>query len=344
MRTADVSAEYLAAKFHLESPSTHDLRGHDPEDVHHVYVKVPSPRERRQATTEQWPPVFSRLYAHADHQTRLVDWRKWPQSDAHTAIFAYLKHAAAETRSHADVLRFNSPSESGEPSGGPNEYVTILADLYVHPDTDSQWRDTRSDTVSSPAEGQALARLTAAAQLFARTVTHTLGADGAADLLHTLNVTSEDTSERDVPELLSDVLDPPLSRQERASLTTALAIRNAQAEQALLVDSASGDVVAATFGISETALEEGRLARQLLAFSWHQRWMFPLWQFDASQPAGVIADLADVLTQLAPLSDREILDWLRSPNAQLGLTRPLDALRSGHSAQVVRAAAAVGAI
>jgi hypothetical protein len=71
-------------------------------------------------------------------------------------------------------------------------------------------------------------------------------------------------------------------------------------------------------------------------------WYFPKWQFDSSQPGGMLADLHDVLISL-DISLIAKITWITSPNLALGDNSPLDYLRDGKSiAEVVELAQTVG--
>jgi hypothetical protein len=72
--------------------------------------------------------------------------------------------------------------------------------------------------------------------------------------------------------------------------------------------------------------------------------VFPDWQFDPDGPDGVIAGLPRVLRAMAgrPISELGRVRWFLEPKPLLGGRTPLDALRSGDAAAVVREAEAIG--
>jgi hypothetical protein len=71
--------------------------------------------------------------------------------------------------------------------------------------------------------------------------------------------------------------------------------------------------------------------------------LFPLWQFDASEPNGVILGLIDVLGALnvSPLAKAS---WMTLPNPYLERRTPLQALKDGDTPRVLDQALAVGVI
>jgi len=71
------------------------------------------------------------------------------------------------------------------------------------------------------------------------------------------------------------------------------------------------------------------------------KWRFPLWQFDADGPNGVIDGLAQVL-QALPVSNLAKARWLQQPNPVFGGSTPLDLLRHGRLEDVLAEAGQVG--
>lgn len=82
-------------------------------------------------------------------------------------------------------------------------------------------------------------------------------------------------------------------------------------------------------------------ARTLLAIREQGQWRFPLWQFDADGPDGVIAGLPEVLAAL-PVADLIKARWLQRPQPLLDGQTPLQALRAGQFNRVLAEARAVG--
>jgi hypothetical protein len=71
------------------------------------------------------------------------------------------------------------------------------------------------------------------------------------------------------------------------------------------------------------------------------KWRFPLWQFDADGPNGVIDGLALVLPALQ-VSNLAKARWLQQPNPVFGGSTPLDLLRKGRLDVVLAEAGQVG--
>ena len=71
------------------------------------------------------------------------------------------------------------------------------------------------------------------------------------------------------------------------------------------------------------------------------KWRFPLWQFDADGPNGVIDGLAQVL-QALQVSNLAKARWLQKPHPVFGGCTPLDLLRHGRLEDVLAEADQVG--
>ena len=71
------------------------------------------------------------------------------------------------------------------------------------------------------------------------------------------------------------------------------------------------------------------------------KWRFPLWQFDADGPNGVIDGLAQVLHALQ-VSNLAKARWLQKPHPVFGGSTPLDLLRHGRLEDVLAEAGQVG--
>ena len=70
-------------------------------------------------------------------------------------------------------------------------------------------------------------------------------------------------------------------------------------------------------------------------------WRFPLWQFDADGPNGVIDGLALVLPALQ-VSNLAKARWLQKPHPVFGGSTPVDLLRQGRLEEVLAEAGQVG--
>lgn len=96
-------------------------------------------------------------------------------------------------------------------------------------------------------------------------------------------------------------------------------------------------------GIDRVAVDKRRKRGKLLAVRVGQRgFRYPLWQFDADSPAGIIAGLPEVLASFGVEDGWMRLSFMLSRNERLGGRRPLDALRHGESEAVRLAASAYG--
>jgi len=122
-----------------------------------------------------------------------------------------------------------------------------------------------------------------------------------------------------------------------ASLTAGFARRHALLAGALL----PGEV-AALLAISPEAAGARAEVGTLLGLPDCGSWRFPTWQFDPDGPDGVVAGLPVVFAAL-PDSPFRRAAWLTTPHPRLGQV-PIEALRTGHLAEVVVAARAVGAV
>ena len=82
-------------------------------------------------------------------------------------------------------------------------------------------------------------------------------------------------------------------------------------------------------------------AGSLLGILDQGKWRFPLWQFDADGPNGVIDGLALVL-QALQVSNLAKARWLQQPHPVFGGSTPLDLLRHGRLEDVLAEAGQVG--
>jgi hypothetical protein len=82
-----------------------------------------------------------------------------------------------------------------------------------------------------------------------------------------------------------------------------------------------------------------REAGTMLAVQDNGAWRYPLWQFDPEGPNGVVDGLPDVLRTLK-ISDFSKINWLTRENQVLQST-PIEALKQGRKAEVLREALAV---
>jgi hypothetical protein len=82
-------------------------------------------------------------------------------------------------------------------------------------------------------------------------------------------------------------------------------------------------------------------AGSLLGILDQGKWRFPLWQFDADGPNGVIDGLAQVLPALQ-VSNLAKARWLQKPHPVFGGSTPVDLLRQGRLEEVLAEAGQVG--
>jgi len=109
----------------------------------------------------------------------------------------------------------------------------------------------------------------------------------------------------------------------------------------LLKDAITAPKVAKLLGTSRQTPHDRVESGTLLGVRDHGAWYFPLWQFDAEGPDGVIAGLPDVIKALN-VSALGKVSWLTRAHRQLDGKSPLDALKCGEIERVVELAAAVG--
>jgi Protein of unknown function (DUF2384) len=105
-------------------------------------------------------------------------------------------------------------------------------------------------------------------------------------------------------------------------------------------DTITAPQVAELLGVSrQTPLNRVR-DKTLVAVLDRGAWRFPLWQFDAEGPDGVLGGLPKVLKALEPQPQFAKLAWLRRANPTLGGREPVELLREGEVAPVLGAARA----
>jgi hypothetical protein len=92
---------------------------------------------------------------------------------------------------------------------------------------------------------------------------------------------------------------------------------------------------------SRQTVHDSLKAGTLLGILDQGKWRFPLWQFDADGPNGVIDGLAQVL-QALQVSNLAKARWLQQPHPVFGGSTPLDLLRHGRLEDVLAEAGQVG--
>lgn len=99
----------------------------------------------------------------------------------------------------------------------------------------------------------------------------------------------------------------------------------------------SGEDIARRLAVTRQAVDKKRLAGELFALSWGQRkLLYPAWQ---AEP-GVFEHMKPVLAILRKEDPWTIYRFFTTPEATAGEQTPLDMLRKGKAAEVVRAARA----
>jgi hypothetical protein len=112
---------------------------------------------------------------------------------------------------------------------------------------------------------------------------------------------------------------------QRSNLLRAFARR-----RALLEDSLSSTEVVELLGAASRQTAHDRLAAgSLLAIKDGGRLRYPIWQFDAEGPDGVVEGLPEVLAELRLTTQLGQISWFVSPKRALGNSAPIDALRAG---------------
>lgn len=117
--------------------------------------------------------------------------------------------------------------------------------------------------------------------------------------------------------------------------------RGFASRRALLAGALTTGEVAALYGASRQMPLDRLRAGTLLGVRERGDWRFPSWQFDPHGPDGVVGGLPQVLAAL-PSSALLRASWLTAWHPALRAT-PIEALRNGQLAAVLREARAVGA-
>jgi hypothetical protein len=105
----------------------------------------------------------------------------------------------------------------------------------------------------------------------------------------------------------------------------------------------SGAEVAARLGVTRQAVDKRRKAGQLLAVELPRRGLrYPAWQLAGTRPGGVLPGVVEALAALRDHDSWAQARFFVTGNVRLGGKRPLDRLRRGDVAAVLRAAHAFG--
>lgn len=120
------------------------------------------------------------------------------------------------------------------------------------------------------------------------------------------------------------------------------AARLRKVREEILAESVPVSRAAELIGRSEQTAINRTGAKEMLAFRDGVKWMFPVWQFDAAQDAGVVRGIRDVLRVLEIPAFSSVL-WFRRPNPALDGNTPRNVLRKGDVDRVVELARSTGA-
>ncbi len=132
------------------------------------------------------------------------------------------------------------------------------------------------------------------------------------------------------------------SNQEAVVLEITSLMRSFDKRKELLKDALTATKVAELLRTTRQTPHDRINNKSLLAVKDNGVWRFPLWQFDSSGADGVIDGLPEVLKALGG-SEFTKLNWLTSPNPYLNSLTPVEALKQGQKAKVLKEAIALGA-
>ena len=131
------------------------------------------------------------------------------------------------------------------------------------------------------------------------------------------------------------------SQQERLKLELDSLFNYFRHRRTLLENSLTASEVANLLGTSRQTPHDRLKNKSLLGVLDRGAYRFPIWQFDAAGPDGVLEGLPEVLHALK-LSDFVKLNWLVRPNPILNGLTPVDALKQGLKERVIQEAVGVG--
>lgn len=129
--------------------------------------------------------------------------------------------------------------------------------------------------------------------------------------------------------------------EEKRELEFAALKRFFEWRQHLLKNSLTSTQVAELLKTSRQTPHDRLRKKGLVAIQDNGVWKFPIWQFDAEGPDGVIAGLPDVLKALE-IPDYSKISWLTRSHPCLDGLTPIEALKQGQKAKVMAEAKAVG--
>lgn len=127
---------------------------------------------------------------------------------------------------------------------------------------------------------------------------------------------------------------PNYSTEERLALRIKTLTRSFAVRKDLLKDSLTTPEVAKLLGVSRQTPHDRVESGSLLAVLERGTLRFPLWQFDANGPDGVVAGLPEVIRALSDFPAVAKINWFVRSNPYLEGRRPIDALREGEVERV----------
>ena len=132
------------------------------------------------------------------------------------------------------------------------------------------------------------------------------------------------------------------SKQDATVLEITSLMQYFDKRKELLKDSLTASEIAKLLNTTRQTPHDRIKNKSLLAVKDNGVWKFPLWQFDSSGADGVIDGLPEVLKALEG-SEFTKLNWLTSPNPYLNSLTPVEALKQGQKAKVLKEVIALGA-
>lgn len=155
-------------------------------------------------------------------------------------------------------------------------------------------------------------------------------------VLDTSNVSEEESA------LALKLTGRQYSKQDAAVLEITSLMQYFDRRKELLKNSLTASEIAKLLNTTRQTPHDRIKNKSLLAVKDNGVWKFPLWQFDPSGADGVIDGLPEVLKALEG-SEFTKLNWLTSPNPYLNSLTPVEALKQGQKAKVLKEAIALGA-
>ncbi len=153
------------------------------------------------------------------------------------------------------------------------------------------------------------------------------------------SVISIDEEEQSIADLISG---KTYSEEERKELDVINLINSFSLRAKLLENTITSSKVADLLGCSSRQTPLDRVKNQtLIAVKDNGKWKYPLWQFDAEGPDGVIQGLPKVIAVLQ-VSNLGKVSWLTLGNPVFNNKTPLDMLKEGRIEEVLNEAMGVG--